>query len=101
MSQSVMATITALALQTNTSERKGNVVDNHEHIFNLDFFLFQPIVNCIATEIHICRWFEKEEDASFVADLTNRTVTPLLKRNIGRHSHGVQSVSYTHLRAHE
>src|SRR5664280_1014202 len=72
------------------SQRKGNVVDNNKHVLKWNIFLFEPVTHCISAEIHICGRFEKEYIMSFVSEFTNCSITPVCKRNIGRHGHGVQ-----------
>src|SRR5450759_193871 len=60
MCKSVVATVAALRPHSDTAKREGNVVDNYNHIFQGDVFLFEPVTHGISTEIHICGGFQKD-----------------------------------------
>ena len=90
MSQSVVAAVAAVGLQTEGAYGQGDVVGDDEQPLLVDVLLVQPVAHCVAAEVHEGGGLEQKNLASLNRCLCHETITLILKNNIGRLSKSVQ-----------
>ena len=90
MSQTIMTAIRTTRLQAELTNRNRHIIADNQQTTLVDVLLIQPVTNRITTQIHKSRGLEEKHLTTFETRLADKTVTLVLKRNIGRLRKSVQ-----------
>ena len=85
-----MTTIRAIALQTELSNRNGNIVADNQQTALVNILLIEPIAHSITAQVHIRGRLEQEHLPTLQRGLGHKTIAFILKNDIGRLSKSVQ-----------
>ena len=85
-----MTAVAPFGPNTQRTERQSDIVRNDQQVFERDLLLLEPIADGLATQIHVGRRFEQQQEMPAVTKFGHITVTSRTKRDIGHPGQGVQ-----------
>ena len=74
VAQAVVPAVATLLADTDSTERKVEVVHQDEHVLHGDFLLLQPIAHGVAAEVHIGAWLEQDHLRILHAALRHKAI---------------------------